>query len=222
VEFLDNYEEPFCGSFSLSLHKYVKSYDIIHLGDHMKRKVYIYQKDMTDELKLFFEGINENYQIESFENDIITIVDEDYYNEEPVDLESFHMLLVEDFDSLVTIIIEPYQDGTFPLGEQLKSFIQVLPHGVYHFEEVITYVVLKNHEPLKKAIKSYIASKVNTEVIHTVRQFIENNMNSSLSAKKLYMHRNTLNYRVDNFIESTHINVKNFTGANAVYMLYKF
>ena len=59
-------------------------------------------------------------------------------------------------------------------------------------------------------------------MIHTVREFINNSMNSSYTAKKLYMHRNTLNYRVDNFIESTNINVKTFKGANAVYMLFKY
>ena len=188
----------------------------------MKRRVYIYQEQMSDELELFFDGISDNYKIESIKNDTITLIDEDYYNEEPVDLESFHVLLVEDFDSMVTIVIEPYLDKDFVLSESIREFIKELPHGVYYFEDVITYVVLKNNEKLKTEIKEYIASKVNNEVVHTVRQFIENNMNSSLSAKKLYMHRNTLNYRVDNFIESTHINVKNFAGANAVYMLYKF
>ncbi len=47
-------------------------------------------------------------------------------------------------------------------------------------------------------------------------------MNSSSTSKKLYMHRNTLNYRIDNFIEATKINVKTFKGANAVYLLYKY
>ena len=59
-------------------------------------------------------------------------------------------------------------------------------------------------------------------MVYTVREFIDNNMNSSATSKKLFMHRNTLNYRIDNFIEQTKINVKTFKGANAIYMLYKY
>ena len=188
----------------------------------MKRRVYVYQENLAEELKLFFGEISKNINIESIENDIITLFDDDYYNEEPVDLESFQMLLVEDFDSMVTILIEPYLEDDFELGDSIKEFIKELPHNVYFLEDIITYVVLKDNKELKTKIKEYISSHVNNEVIHTVREFIENNMNSSVSAKKLYMHRNTLNYRVDNFIEATHINVKTFKGANAIYMLYKY
>lgn len=188
----------------------------------MKRKVYVYQKNMNQELIGFFQELNNNITIDSIENDIITLIDRDYYNEEPLDLESYHMLLVDDFDSEVTIFIEPYLEKDFPLGNQIEEFIHLLPHNVYYFEDVITYIVLKNNEPLKQKVRDYISSNVKEDVLYTVREFIENNMNSSLSAKKLYMHRNTLNYRIDNFIESTHINVKTFKGANAIYMLYKF
>ncbi len=82
--------------------------------------------------------------------------------------------------------------------------------------------MVRNNDILKNKILEHINSEVNSEVIHTVLEFIENNMNSSSTSKKLYMHRNTLNYRIDNFIEATKINVKTFKGANAVYLLYKY
>ncbi len=188
----------------------------------MKRRLYIYQENLNEELIKFFESINNKIQIESIEENMITLIDEDYYNEEPIDLEQYHMLLVDDFDSMVTIFIEPYQNKEFVLGKDIKDFIKLLPHNVYYFEDLITYIILKDNIILKQKVRDFISSKVNNEVLHTVREFIDNNMNSSKSAKKLFMHRNTLNYRIDNFIESTHINVKTFKGANAVYMLYKF
>ncbi len=188
----------------------------------MKRRAYVYQENLSEELVMFFEGLSDNYKIEEIKDEVITLFDDDFYNEEPIDLESFQQLLVEDFDSMVTIIIEPYLEEDFVLGESLKEFIKDIPHGVYFFEDIITYIVLKDNSKLKDEVKTFINSKVNNEVIHTVREFIDNNMNSSLSAKKLYMHRNTLNYRIDNFIDATKINVKTFKGANAVYMLYKY
>ncbi len=188
----------------------------------MKRRVYVYQPNLSKELELFFSNINDNIAIENIEDDVITIIDKDYYNLEPIDLESFQVLLVEDFEGMVTILIEPYLEEDFILGDDLKEFIKELPHNVYFFEDVITYIVLKDNKKLKQQVINFINSKVNNEVIHTVREFIDNNMNSSLSAKKLFMHRNTLNYRIDNFIEATNINVKTFKGANAIYMLYKY
>ena len=97
-----------------------------------------------------------------------------------------------------------------------------MPLLTLFFDDIITYAVLQQNKELKNMIREFLLSVSNSDVIHTVREFIENNMNSSLSAKKLFMHRNTLNYRIDNFIEATHINVKTFKGANAIYMLYKF
>ncbi len=188
----------------------------------MKRRIYIYQNNLSDELISIFGSIGDNIIIENIENDIITLLDTDYYNPEPIDLEAFQLLLLEDFDGEVTTIVEPYLEDDFSLGKSLRGFIKNLPHNVYYFEDIITFVVLKNNKELKKEIVDYIIKLTNLEVVHTVREFIENNMNSSVSAKKLYMHRNTLNYRIENFIEATNINVKTFKGANAIYMLFKY
>jgi DNA-binding PucR family transcriptional regulator len=43
-------------------------------------------------------------------------------------------------------------------------------------------------------------------------------MNVSLAAKKLYLHRNTLQYRVDKFIEKTGIDIKHFGNAVSIYL----
>ena len=188
----------------------------------MRRRLYIYQENIQDELIEFFKALNSNIKIELVEEDMITLIDGDYYNEEPVDLEQYYELLVEDFHSMVTIFIEPYQNCDFILAKEIKEFIKLLPHNVYYFEDLITYIVLKDNVDLKQKVRDFISSKINSEVLHTVREFIDNSMNSSKSAKKLFMHRNTLNYRIDNFIEATHIDVKTFRGANAVYMLYKY
>ena len=192
------------------------------IGEIMKRRVYIYQKNVSSELIELFNSFGEQIKVESVEDDIITVLDTDYFNPEPVDLSAFQELIQEDFGGEVIIFVEPYMEKEFILGHDIKEFIPALPYGVFFFDDVITYAVLKQNHKLKREFRNFILDVTNSEVIHTVREFIENNMNSSLSAKKLFMHRNTLNYRIENFIESTHINVKTFKGANAIYMLYKF
>lgn len=188
----------------------------------MKRRVYIYQENMSEEIIELFESLGASFVIESVEDDVITLLDTDYFNPEPVNLGEFSELILEDFDRNITLFLEPYIDKEFELGKDIKSFIKELPSGVYYFEDIVAYSVVRNNIELKNKILDYINKDVSSEVVHTVLEFIENNMNSSSTSKKLYMHRNTLNYRVDNFIEATKINVKTFKGANAVYLLYKY
>ncbi|MFJ7728013.1 PucR family transcriptional regulator [Neobacillus sp. NPDC097160] len=56
------------------------------------------------------------------------------------------------------------------------------------------------------------------EMFSTIKVFLENNSNASMTAKKLYIHRNTLQYRIDKFTEKTGIGLKDFYGAFTVFL----
>ncbi|ARI78127.1 PucR family transcriptional regulator [Halobacillus mangrovi] len=56
------------------------------------------------------------------------------------------------------------------------------------------------------------------DLLHTIKVFLETGANASLTAKQLYMHRNSLQYRVDKFIEKTGIDVKQFAYAVPTYL----
>lgn len=56
------------------------------------------------------------------------------------------------------------------------------------------------------------------EMFTTIKTFLENNLNASVTAKKLYIHRNTLQYRIDKFTEKTGIGLKDFYGAFTVFL----
>lgn len=56
------------------------------------------------------------------------------------------------------------------------------------------------------------------ESLLTVKVFLESGSNASLAAKRLYIHRNTLQYRLDKFMEKTGINLKDFDSAAMVYI----
>jgi hypothetical protein len=55
------------------------------------------------------------------------------------------------------------------------------------------------------------------DLIHTIRAFLENQSNISQTAKKLFMHRNSVQYRIDKFIEKTNIDIKSFQGGILAY-----
>jgi hypothetical protein len=188
----------------------------------MKRRIHLYHPAMPEELPLVFEELSDKIHVESHNGSHLTLLDTDYYNEEPIDFEELYLLVTTDFETSFTMFLEPYLEEEFSLADHIVAFLPDLPAGLYWFDDIITYAVLRQNESLKQEIQAYILMRTNADVIHTVREFIHNNMNSSVSAKKLYMHRNTLHYRIDNFIEATSINVKTFHGANAIYLLYKY
>ncbi|MBM7694154.1 sugar diacid utilization regulator [Peribacillus deserti] len=57
------------------------------------------------------------------------------------------------------------------------------------------------------------------ELISTIKTYIECSSNASLAAKKLFMHRNSLQYRIDKFVEKTGLDIRIFEDALTVYLL---
>lgn len=92
---------------------------------------------------------------------------------------------------------------------------------VFHFE-MLTPLHLAIHLPniLKPIIRHDILPifKEDTELYITIKNFLKNNMNASITAKSLFIHRNTLQYRLDKFAEKTGIPLKDFYSAMTVYL----
>lgn len=93
--------------------------------------------------------------------------------------------------------------------------------NIHTFQHALPYMLSENIDGEQV---SYIKKMFGTmldeekELLQSVKVYIENNMNVSLTAKKLFMHRNSLQYRIDKFIERTGIDIKNFQGAMAAYL----
>ncbi|MGD6965455.1 PucR family transcriptional regulator [Rossellomorea vietnamensis] len=65
-------------------------------------------------------------------------------------------------------------------------------------------------------IKSVFAE--DEELKKTIKTYLENQSNTSQTAKALFMHRNSVQYRIDKFIEKIGIDIKTFQGALTVYL----
>jgi len=52
-----------------------------------------------------------------------------------------------------------------------------------------------------------------SEMINTIEEFVNCGLNISNAAKKLYVHRNTLIYRLDKIYKETNFDIRNFKDA---------
>jgi DNA-binding PucR family transcriptional regulator len=92
---------------------------------------------------------------------------------------------------------------------------------VHQHTEILPYALFQSLEKNKREqlvqhfLKSVLDDK---ELLQSIQVYLENNQNVSVAAKKIFIHRNSLQYRVDKFIERTGIDVRTFSGGLTVYL----
>lgn len=66
---------------------------------------------------------------------------------------------------------------------------------------------------LKEVFKGNAIEQFDEETLTTVNAFFENNLNISETARQMYLHRNTLGYRLEKIMRTTGLDVKKFDDA---------
>lgn len=90
---------------------------------------------------------------------------------------------------------------------------------VVYYAESIGYLLL--HRLSIEEKECFLTSilkdfKNDPEMLQTLNVFFESNLNISETAKKMYMHRNSVQYRLDKYINETGINIQRFNEAISV------
>ena len=98
--------------------------------------------------------------------------------------------------------------------------------GVHSFKE---YILIKMLEDLPKyKLSEYLGMILDPsareifddpEMLSTAEEFLENSLNVSETARKLYLHRNTLNYRLDKIEKATGLNIRKISDATTFRMI---
>ncbi len=143
--------------------------------------------------------------------------------------EALKDMLSTDFYIDISVYIGSYHHQLAQAKEtyehEQQQFIEVknqlLPKSVYTIADVVPQLLLQSASPVAdQTLTSLLAElrEEDQETLKSIKVFVECNMNVSLAAKKLYIHRNSLQYRVDKFYEKTGIDVKQFKNALTVYM----
>jgi sugar diacid utilization regulator len=180
----------------------------------------------SEEVIIIWESVNRGIVIEEMKQVSLT----------EKELISMSETLETDF----YVKISFYIGKLYPFTEELPSLFQTEKEyfifgqknlnntGILTFERVFPLFVtsfLPNEviEKLNRDVEAVFND--DSEMLSTIKAFLENNLNASLTAKKLYIHRNTLQYRIDKFVEKTGIGLKDFYGAFTVFiacLLYEY
>ncbi|MGG0718433.1 helix-turn-helix domain-containing protein [Robertmurraya massiliosenegalensis] len=144
-----------------------------------------------------------------------------------VDIDS----IISNLESDLFIQMSMYVGKTYEVDEAFpKHFtlernwfeegIATLPsERIYRFEKVFPVMLVEqmSNQLKHNLIENFSLFMEEPDLLKTIKIFIENSLNVSLTAKKMYIHRNTLQYRIDRFTEKTGINLKDYHQVSTVY-----
>ncbi|UYZ23071.1 PucR family transcriptional regulator [Mesobacillus jeotgali] len=159
----------------------------------------------------------------------IIIEEKKEVSESAEELYSIASTFESDFFVKISFYIGKFQKVTAQLPhffdrekQVFEELISLTTRDVVNTFEKAFPMLLATHLPdyLKNILEFSIleAFEEDKELMATIKTFLESNSNASLSAKKLYVHRNTLQYRLDKFMEKTGVNLKDFDAAVVVYL----
>lgn len=95
-----------------------------------------------------------------------------------------------------------------------------ITQGVHSFKQFLIAKILEDLP--KEKLNEYVGLlsdegtkdlMSDTEITTTAHEFLENNLNASQTARKMFLHRNTLSYRLDKIQRETGLNIRNFSDA---------
>jgi len=93
--------------------------------------------------------------------------------------------------------------------------------------EFLPYMLSLLPQEIAEILPTLVLSEFNLDdpILETVKIFLQNNQNMAATAKQSYLHRNTVQYRVDKFTERTGLDIKDFQSSYiaflAIYLLEK-
>jgi hypothetical protein len=93
--------------------------------------------------------------------------------------------------------------------EKVLTFYEALPLLIMNTSASINRDILSNH--LIEAIED-------KELLLTIEAFLQSNLNASSTAKRLFIHRNSLQYRLEKLLEKTGMDIRTFSNATFIFL----
>lgn len=196
------------------------------------RFVYFSMKEHQINSTSFREALNELFakQVpilwESEHEGILIEVTDD--STDTISYEQIINILMSDLYVKINFYVGPFRKDL----TDLKPYYHSILHGAKSTATIVNKSVITYIQAIPYLLMNDMKPDFRMQVAHTVLQeflddeetlkmiatFIECNLNISETAKKLYMHRNSLQYRLDRFYEKTTIDIRQFDQAMTVYL----
>ena len=144
------------------------------------------------------------------------------------DFSSFLVALESDFFIKIKMYIGKFHSTAAPFTSHfltekewfLKGCSTIRAERIYTMEKVFPFSLIDQmSEEIKQIIIKDVLEPINydVELLQTMQHFFESGFNASVTAKKLHVHRNTLQYRLTKFQDMTGLSIRNFDGALVAY-----
>ena len=115
-------------------------------------------------------------------------------------------------------VSESYQEAAraLKIGKQFHLTESVHVYQKQILERLLAAVPEKERTQCRKQVFNERTQKLlNDEMRETIRVFFENDLNLSTTARQLFLHRNTLTYRLDRIRKETGLDLRSFKDAAA-------
>lgn len=156
------------------------------------------------------------------------IIEEISITSEKMDYEQFIDIIMADFYSKIKFFVGEVKSTFVDLHDYYEAMIksgqiifQIANKEVIDYIEAVPYIILNSlDESTKKLVIDSILKDFqdDEEMLQTIQNFLKYNLNVSETAKQMYMHRNSLQYRIDKFINVTGVNIQQFNEAITVQL----
>jgi len=175
------------------------------------------QELFSREVPILWQNNHEGILIEEQSSDVVTISYDQIID-----------ILMSDLYVTIKFFVGPYHEQYTHVKRHYNMLIHEA-HTVFAYsnKSVVTYVdavPIFFIDTASHSVRSSISEIILQEFIHDgetlkmIETFLACNLNISETAKELYMHRNSLQYRLDRFYEKTSIDVRKFHEAMSVYL----
>ncbi|RKD26378.1 carbohydrate diacid regulator [Caminicella sporogenes DSM 14501] len=205
--------------------KYCNYYDININNDFLVVLIEI-DENLHDEVeKMIIEAYDEVEVLKFSKNKILLILNSDIEIYEKV-LNIYNDIYVELINNC-KIGIGTKVESIFMLSTSYKKALLALKYGkifyehkdIYFYNSMMIPFLIDNMEyKTLKELSENINDKLekiikNSELISTAQKFFENNLNITDTAKQLFIHRNTLIYRINKIQKITGYDLRKFEDA---------
>lgn len=148
-----------------------------------------------------------------------------YFEKEMFNLKSIIDTINDDF-AVVLKVFEgckiTHKNDFFTVFELYNTYLNPLSHSYVTISDLILTVQEVEHIKLK-TLRPIILNKIldDSQLINLINSLFDNNLNVTQTSAVVYMHRNTINNKIEYIKNETGLNIQNFKEAVSMYLLIK-